>query len=65
MSGTVVETPCFGCIQLLNYPKCRAYPNGIPDAICQGQDDHRKARNDEAKSADGKPYVFAPFGKTG
>jgi hypothetical protein len=55
------EVPCFACKNLLLYPKCMAYIDGIPDEIRQGLHDHSIPKGDEDTDADGKPIIFTPF----
>jgi len=59
----IVETRCFGCMNLARYPRCLAYPAGIPDAIRQGDDQHGEPRGDEATDPEGRPYLFKGYGE--
>lgn len=43
---TVVEPECFACRHLEEWPTCKAYPNGIPQEIREGEP-HRKPREDD------------------
>lgn len=36
----VVEPECFYCTRLTEWPSCRAYPEGIPDSIKDGDLHH-------------------------
>lgn len=42
-SYEIKETVCFTCAHLMEYPKCRAFPKGIPYSIRSGENDHTKA----------------------
>lgn len=36
------ETLCFMCKHLYSYPTCEAFPNGIPQEVRDGLNDHKK-----------------------
>ena len=35
------ETVCFACKNLVSYPKCLAFPEGIPESIRVGKINHK------------------------
>ncbi len=41
-SGVIKETVCFGCANLLYYPYCLAFPNGIPAEMRIGGNEHKE-----------------------
>ena len=52
----IKENNCLICNNLLVYPNCKAFPNGIPKKILTGEYDH-------TKSVDGdNGIVFEPIG---
>jgi hypothetical protein len=38
----IIETVCFKCAHLDRYPKCEAFPDGIPQEVRDGLNDHKK-----------------------
>jgi len=38
----IIEPICFGCKHLISYPRCVAFPDGIPKAIKDVKHDHRE-----------------------
>ena len=36
----ITECPCFGCKNLILYPTCLAFPDGIPHDIREGKNTH-------------------------
>lgn len=38
----IVEPQCFCCAHLLEWPYCKAFPNGIPKEIRLGERNHNK-----------------------
>lgn len=43
MTNKIIREPvCFQCKFFLFFPFCEAYPNGIPEEIRLGKNDHKK-----------------------
>jgi hypothetical protein len=56
----VREPVCFACRHLIYWPYCAAFPDGIPDQVRQGQDDHRKPIEGDR----GIQFELAPAGQS-
>jgi len=42
VGGMIKEAPCFHCANLIFYPYCLAFSNGIPQEVRTGGNDHTK-----------------------
>jgi hypothetical protein len=49
---------CFNCIRYRGALKCQAFPNGIPEKILIGEDNHSKPLKDQKND-----IVFEPIDK--